>query len=66
MSRSAVQPGGVFRSFAHNNVRFDATAGSGERALALLEQAEQGNSYQLVLMDWKKPGLDGIGTTRAI
>jgi polar amino acid transport system substrate-binding protein len=42
------------------------TAGSGERALALLKQADQGNPYQLVLMDWKMPGLDGIETTRAI
>ncbi|NEX23728.1 response regulator, partial [Thiorhodococcus mannitoliphagus] len=41
-------------------------AGSGASALALLEQADHGHPYQLVLMDWKMPGLDGIETTRAI
>ena len=41
-------------------------AGAGETAIALLEEADEGEPYQLVLMDWKMPGLDGIETTRAI
>lgn len=41
-------------------------AGTGESALALLEEAHQHDPYKLVLMDWKMPGMDGIDTTRAI
>ena len=41
-------------------------AGAGETAIALLEQADASEPYQLVLMDWKMPGMDGIETTRAI
>ncbi|MEA3522228.1 MAG: response regulator [Campylobacterota bacterium] len=37
---------------------------SGEEALALLEETEV--KYDLILMDWKMPGLDGIATTKAI
>ena len=41
-------------------------AGSGEAALALLEEANDRDPYKLVIMDWKMPGMDGIETTRAI
>lgn len=41
-------------------------AGAGETAIALLEQCDPKSPYELVLMDWKMPGLDGIETTRAI
>lgn len=27
---------------------------------------EQGNSYQIILLDWKMPGMDGLETTREI
>ena len=42
-------------------------AGSGEAGLALLEAAQaRGESYQLVLVDWQMPGLDGFETARRI
>ncbi|MBP2295616.1 response regulator [Azospirillum rugosum] len=40
---------------------------SGEEAIAELERATAaGRPYDIVLMDWKMPGLDGIETTRRI
>jgi two-component system sensor histidine kinase/response regulator len=41
-------------------------AGSGEAALALLEEANDDDPYNLVIMDWMMPGMDGIETIRAI
>jgi polar amino acid transport system substrate-binding protein len=45
--------------------RADCVA-SGEAALARLEQANGSEPYELVLMDWKMPGMDGVTTTREI
>jgi len=42
------------------------TAGSGQAALDELEQSATRSPCDLVLIDWKMPGLDGIETTRLI
>ena len=39
---------------------------SGREALSELEKAENNGGYDLVLMDWRMPGMDGIETTRLI
>ncbi|TAN70334.1 MAG: response regulator [Methylobacter sp.] len=41
-------------------------AGSGEQAIQVLENAPLENSYQLILMDWNLPEMDGISVTRHI
>jgi signal transduction histidine kinase/CheY-like chemotaxis protein/ligand-binding sensor domain-containing protein len=47
--------------------RFEAhSVASGEEALKELAQAAANQPYQLVLMDWKMPGIDGIETSKLI
>ncbi|GLR71135.1 PAS domain-containing hybrid sensor histidine kinase/response regulator [Agaribacter marinus] len=42
-------------------------AGSGIEALALVEQASQNaNGYELILMDWRMPEMDGIDAAKRI
>ncbi len=41
-------------------------ADTGQRALAMLRQADAAEAFQLVLMDWKMPGLNGIEAARAM
>ena len=51
------------------SLAFQVTAvASGEAALAELERAAQADErfYDLILLDWKMPGLDGIDTARRI
>jgi len=44
-----------------------AIAESGEKVVdAVRNAAEQGNDYDLIIMDWKMPGMDGIETARRI
>lgn len=44
-----------------------STADSGEAALVLLaSEAQKGRAFDLVLMDWKMPGMDGVDTSRRI
>jgi PAS domain S-box-containing protein len=41
-------------------------AASGEDALEEIERADKQKPFELVLMDWKMPGMDGIQTSRRI
>ncbi len=41
-------------------------ASSGEQALQKLEENAESNPYNLVFMDWKMPGMDGIEVSRRI
>lgn len=40
--------------------------GSGAEALAAIRARDQGQPYDVVFMDWRMPGLDGIETSRQI
>ncbi len=43
------------------------TASSGEEALVRIEErSSAGDPYELIILDWKMPGLDGIETARRI
>ncbi len=54
--------GDLLESFTFNVSAVD----SGEKALAEVRRAAAGEPCQLVLLDWKMPGMDGIETARRI
>jgi len=59
-SREILQ--GMLESFS-----FEVTpAASGEEGLTEIEKTISGRGYDLVVMDWKMPGIDGIETARRI
>jgi PAS domain S-box-containing protein len=59
-SREILQ--GMLESFS-----FKVTlAASGEEGLAEIEKSISGREFDLVVMDWKMPGIDGIETARRI
>jgi CheY-like chemotaxis protein len=41
-------------------------AATGEEGLKELEKASEAHPYELVLMDWKMPGINGIEASRRI
>jgi CheY-like chemotaxis protein len=46
---------------------FEVTfAASGKEGLAELEKASENESFELVIMDWKMPGMDGIEASKLI
>jgi CheY-like chemotaxis protein/HPt (histidine-containing phosphotransfer) domain-containing protein len=46
---------------------FDVTAvASAEEGLEEIQQADEGQPYELVLMDWKMPGMDGLAASEHI
>ncbi|MBF0529839.1 MAG: response regulator, partial [Deltaproteobacteria bacterium] len=49
------------------NLKFEVSlASSGADGLALIEQAARNQPFELVIVDWKMPGLDGVQTSRRI
>ena len=54
----------IFASMLEGHGISFSLAANGQQAIRLLEQ--EGASYQLVLLDWKMPGMSGIETARAI
>ena len=46
---------------------FDVTTcGSGDEAVAIIKEAATKKGYDLVIMDWKMPGMDGIEASKRI
>jgi signal transduction histidine kinase/CheY-like chemotaxis protein len=43
-----------------------ALAASGAEGIAALERAQEDKPFELVVMDWKMPGMDGIETSKRI
>ncbi len=52
----------LLESFTFNVTRVD----SGAKAIAELHRAADGEPYQLVLLDWKMPGMNGVETAMEI
>lgn len=50
---------------AHFGMQVDQ-ASSGAAALSLIQETGHDNPYNLVIMDWRMPGMDGVETTKQI
>ena len=56
----------VVKAMARTGVAVDCAAGGREVLRAMGEARERGEPYDLVLLDWKMPDLDGLETARLI
>ncbi|HNX24658.1 MAG TPA: response regulator [Spirochaetota bacterium] len=57
----------VLESYLKNFHFNPSNSSSGEEAISELHKASsEGTHYELILMDWRMPGLDGISTARLI
>ena len=56
----------VVKAMARTGVAVDCAAGGREALRAMGEARERGEPYDLVLLDWKMPDLDGLETARLI
>ncbi len=57
----------VLRSMLESFGFLVADAASGAQAIARIEAAEaEGTPFELLLIDWRMPGLDGVATLRAL
>ena len=56
----------VVKAMARTGVAVDCAAGGREALRKLGEARERGEPYDLVLLDWKMPDLDGLETARHI
>jgi two-component system sensor histidine kinase/response regulator len=57
---------GIFREMLES-FSFEVTvASSGQEGLTELEKASESQPFELVIMDWQMPGMDGIETSRHI
>jgi len=55
--------GSIVQTF---DMRVDRASSGSEAIAALVQASEQGDPYQILLLDWKMPRMDGIETIRRI
>ena len=56
----------VVKAMARTGVAVDYATSGREALCAMWEARERGDSYDLILLDWKMPDLDGLETARLI
>jgi PAS domain S-box-containing protein len=57
---------GIMRAMLESFGMRTDTVSNGTDAILLLEEASRAEAVDLVIMDWKMPGMDGIETTRVL